>query len=116
METGDGDNVIPGTPLDITRNMFVRYGIIRNRARWMDRALTGLFMAVLVAIFIENLVAVVVSSASLLLVFCILMAMTPSHSKFIIEFLDNAAEINDGDMRNAYVHWGTSRLSKSWFE
>lgn len=116
METGEGDNVIPGSPLDITRNMFVRYGIIRNRVRRLDRALTGLFLVVLVAIFIENLVAVVVSLATLLLVFCMLMVTTPSHSKFIIEFMNNAAQMSDGDMRNAYVHWGESRMCKSWFE
>ena len=88
METGENDNVIPDSPLDITRKMFVRYGLIRNRARWLDRVLTWLFLVVLVAIFMENLVAVVVSLVSLLLVFCILMAMTPSHSKFVIEFLE----------------------------
>ena len=116
MEIGEGgDDVIPGSPLDITRNMYIRYGDIAKRAKMLDKLFTLLFIIVPATILVNNVLATIIATGLFLLVtFIVYPVAVPNHAKFVEEFICIAKQISNDEEREAFTKWGESRINKDW--
>ena len=116
MEIGEGgDDVIPGTPLDIAQHMFIKYGDIAKRAKMLDKLFTLLFILVPATILVNNLLATIIAIGLFLLVtFIVHPIAVPNHAKFIEEFIGIAKQIANDEEREAFTKWGESRINKDW--
>lgn len=116
MEIGEGgDDVIPGSPLDITQRMYIKYGDIAKRAKMLDKLFTLLFILVPATILVNNVLATIIATGLFLVVtFIVYPVAVPNHAKFVKEFLDSAKQIANDEDREAFTHWGESRIKKDW--
>ena len=116
METGEGgDIVIPGSPLDITQRMYIRYGDIARRAKMLDRLFTLLFILVPATILVNNVLATIIATGLFLAVtFIVYPIVVPNHARFVKEFIDNAKQVSNDEEREAFTRWGESRINKDW--
>ena len=116
METGEGgDIVIPGSPLDITQRMYIRYGDIAKRAKMLDKLFTLLFILVPATVLVNNVLATVIATGMFFAVtFIVYPVAVPNHAKFVKDFIDIARQISNDEERDAFTRWGESRINKDW--
>lgn len=116
METGEGgDVVIPGSPLDITQRMYIRYGDIAKRAKMLDKLFTLLFILVPATVLVNNVLATVIATGMFFAVtFIVYPVAVPNHAKFVKDFIDIARQISNDEERDAFTRWGESRINKDW--